>query len=109
MAPDNIDLEAIQEDYAKCAADPWYFISHHVHISDPNKGDIPFEAWVHLRDLLSMVMANDRVIILKARQIGITWLFAGLALWYCLFRPNSQVLVLSIGQLEATAFKKRCR
>jgi hypothetical protein len=38
---------------------------------------------------------------LKARQIGITWLAALLALWIALFRPGTRVLILSVNEDEA--------
>lgn len=97
------------EEYARCATDKWYFMTQFIHVSDPNKGDIMFESWPHLEKLLYAIETHDRIIILKARQIGITWLIAAYALWLCLFRPNSRILVVSEDQTKSTEFKNRVR
>ena len=112
METQSSSIELTEEQaalYAQCATDPWYFMTTYIHIDDPNRGDLVFEAWDHLHKLLDYVMADDRVIILKARQIGITWLIAAYSLWLCLFRPNSKVLVVSEDQTKSTEFKNRCR
>ena len=40
-------------------------------------------------------------LVLKARQIGITWLGAGYGLWKLLTKPGTRVLVVSINEDEA--------
>ena len=92
----------------RCGVDPWHFISKYGTIQDRKLGNIPFEAWPHLEKLCRIVQSNDRIIILKARQVGITWFFAGFALWYALFRENSNVVILSRRDDEAKKFKDRC-
>ncbi len=96
------------EEYAKCAADKWYFIIHHIRIRDPILGIIPISQWPHLHQLLDIIDANDRIIILKARQLGITWLVCAIALWYVLFRNSANVLMFSRRENEAAAMKNRC-
>jgi hypothetical protein len=67
----------------------------------------PDDGWAWQRDTLDWWMANDRTLILKARQIGVTWLGAALALWYIMFRPGSRVLIYSIGETEAKLVIRR--
>jgi hypothetical protein len=43
----------------------------------------------------------DRWIGLKARQIGVTWLAAGLTLWALLFLPGTRCLIVSTNEDEA--------
>lgn len=102
-------VEQHVEEYSACVQDPWHFITNYVHISVPGVGDVNFEAWPHLEDLCNITMNNDRIIILKARQIGVTWFYVALAMWYALFRPNSNILVISIRQIESTEFKRRAK
>jgi hypothetical protein len=40
--------------------------------------------WYWQRKLLDSWISDEKNIVLKARQLGITWLAAGLALWYVL-------------------------
>lgn len=57
--------------------------------------------WYWQRGVLDSWISSDRNLILKARQIGITWLAAGLGLWTALYKPGSRVLVVSINEDEA--------
>ena len=95
------------EEYAKCAADKWYFITHYVKISDPAEGIIQLANWVHLHQLLDIIDENNRIIILKARQTGITWILCGLALWYVMFQHSATILMFSRREVEAVGMKNR--
>src|SRR5512146_2789957 len=57
--------------------------------------------WSWQRPYLDWIIENDQTITLKGRQLGVTWVWAGLALWYLLFRPGSDVLVYSIKEDDA--------
>ncbi|KKN77065.1 hypothetical protein LCGC14_0364040 [marine sediment metagenome] len=95
------------DEYAKCAADKWHFISNYAQISDPSEGIISLAPWLHLQQLTQIIDANDRVIILKARQIGITWLVCAIALWYVTFKHSSNVLMFSRRETESIGMKNR--
>ena len=62
---------------------------------DPSKG------WYWQRQLVDEIMANGAMLILKARQLGATWVCAAVALWYMLFRPGSYCLLFSYTEAEA--------
>jgi hypothetical protein len=57
--------------------------------------------WHWHREILDNWLENTLSLELKARQIGITWLAALLALWIALFRPGTRVLILSVNEDEA--------
>jgi hypothetical protein len=63
--------------------------------------------WYWQRTLLDEWMASEKHISLKARQLGITWLAGGLALWTLLYTPGSQVLCVSIKEEEAVKVVNR--
>ena len=48
-----------------------------------------------------------KFIILKARQLGVTWLAVALGLWYILYRPGSNVVAWSQGLDEAKLLIQR--
>ncbi len=48
-----------------------------------------------------------KFIILKARQLGVTWLAVALGLWYMLMRPGSNILCHSQGEDEAKLLVQR--
>ena len=64
-------------------------------LSDP-EGD-----WYWQRRVLDKWIAHPLSMVLKARQIGITWLAAGYALWKLLVLPGTRALVVSINEDEA--------
>ncbi len=96
------------EEYAHCAADKWYFIANYIKIRDSKLGIIPMVEWPHLHQLLDIIEEHDRVIVLKSRQIGITWILCALALWYVLFQHSANVLMFSRRETESINMKNRC-
>ena len=64
-------------------------------LNDPEAG------WYWQRGVLDEWMAHPLSLVLKARQIGITWLGAGYALWKLLTMPGTRALVVSINEDEA--------
>lgn len=79
-------------------------------IEEPQGQDmtlIPFDLWPEQVRALEMIQAEARLIILKARQLGITWLILAEDLWDCLHHPGIVVLYFSKGQLEADELIRR--
>lgn len=57
--------------------------------------------------VLWQMMTERLIIILKARQLGISWLCCAYALWLCLFQPGRLVLIFSRNQALANENKRR--
>lgn len=55
--------------------------------------DHPDGRWGWQGEYLSFLWEHLRTISLKARQLGVTWIVAALAVWFLLYRPGSLVLV----------------
>jgi hypothetical protein len=68
---------------------------------------IPFHLWPAQQALLSLIGNERLILILKARQLGISWLVCAYAVWLCLYRPSRLVLFFSIGQGEANEMMRR--
>jgi hypothetical protein len=90
------------------------FIQHEVIIDDaqPDQDSdalatMPFHMWDAQRDLLADIVSERLLFILKARQLGISWLVCAYVLWLCLYRPGRVVLMFSIGQVEANELLRR--
>lgn len=62
---------------------------------------IDLKDWGWQRPYLEWILASDQTITLKGRQLGVTWVWALLALHYLLFRPGADVLVYSIKEDDA--------
>lgn len=98
---------------AKCSADCAYFTDTYGQLDQP-QGDggvatIPFRLWPAQTALLWRLMTERQILILKARQLGISWLLCAYALWLCLYHPGRVVLLFSRGQLEADELLRRIK
>lgn len=63
--------------------------------------------WSWQRDYLEWILENDLTCTLKGRQLGVTWVWAALALWYLLFKPGVDVLIYSIKEEDAAEVVNR--
>ena len=94
---------------SRCLADPAHFITTHCQLrSDTGAGLIPFALFDYQRDLLRDFLAHRELIILKARQLGISELVAAYAVWMTL-RPQQNVILLSQTEKDADELLKKCR
>ncbi len=65
-------------------------------------GIIPFEIPPHIESLLSDLLTYRLNIILKSRQVYVTWTIQGFSLWRALFHVGANIITLSKGEEEAT-------
>ena len=72
-------------------------------------GTAPFKLWPAQLWVCYRLMIARLVIILKARQLGISWIVCGYALWLCLFKPGQLILLFSQGEKEAIELLRRVR
>jgi hypothetical protein len=90
-----------------CAEDPGYFLDRYVFIYDATWADwLPFRLWTAQIETLDTIRDHRLVVILKARQLGLTWLVLGYALWLMLFHPAATVLLFSRRDDEAADLLK---
>jgi hypothetical protein len=91
-----------QREIRKCRKSPAYFLDTYVQIYDAVSGGwMPFRLWPAQLQTLSTIAAKRLTVILKARQLGLTWLVLGFALWSMLFWPAATVLLFSRRDDEA--------
>lgn len=87
---------------AKCYRNPAYWVEHYVQIEDATEGSwIPFGLWREQASVLRMFQDHRLSIVLKARQLGLSWLVLAWALYLMLFRPSATVLLFSRRDDEA--------
>ena len=75
----------------------------------PGRGRIRFTRWDHLIDIAEKLTSERLIVILKARQIGFSWLIAAYAAWLARFHEGAVILMLSKGQDEAKALLGKVR
>jgi len=85
----------------KCKSDPVYFFKKYCFISHPQRGKIHFNTFPFQDKVLKIIGKHPYSIILKSRQLGISTLSAGHALWLMIFHENKNVLALATTQATA--------
>lgn len=70
---------------------------------------VPFVLWPHQREIIDAAMKRRRIIVLKARQLGVTWAMALFALWYAIANPSTDIVIVSVGEREAKKVNQRIR
>ncbi len=93
--------EAIKREYAKCATDPVYFLGKYGIIQHPVRGKVNFNLYDFQEKSLQSFMQHDYNIVLKARQLGLSTLTAGYALWMMTFQQDNNILVIATKQETA--------
>ena len=85
-----------------------YFVDTYGHIEDKDAYTLiqPFKIWDEQRKALRQFRDNKLNVILKARQLGITWLVLHYSLWKML-RPGRTVIGLSRTEDEAQELVRR--
>jgi hypothetical protein len=87
-----------------------YWLSKYVRIEDGQAGAIPFELWPCHLEASQALLDHRRIVILKARQIGMSWLFgAAYPLWLAQFHPAKLAMLFSRGEDESTELVRKCR
>lgn len=66
------------------------------------------ERWAWQRDFLKEVHHSQRMVALKARQLGVTWLCCAYVVWTALYRPGTLSLVYRQKHEEAQENVRRC-
>lgn len=90
--------QLIKAEYAKCALDPIHFMRKYAYIQHPTRGKILFDLYQFQERSLDEISKHDYSIILKSRQLGISTLTAGYALWNMIFNEDFNVLVIATKQ-----------
>lgn len=70
---------------------------------------MPFHLWPCQTQVLWTFLCKRLILILKARQLGISWLCCGYALWLCLFAPGKVALLFSKKQGDADELLRRVK
>ena len=97
MSKQNIK-QLIAKEYQRCAQDPVHFMRKYCYIQHPTRGKILFNLFPFQEKTLIEFKNHDYNIILKSRQLGISTLSAGVALWNMIFNEDFNVLVIATKQ-----------
>lgn len=93
----------------KCGKDPVYFLNTYARIQHPTQGRIPFKTYDFQDDVLHDIEKNRFNIILKSRQLGLSTIAAGYAVWYAIFYRDKNILVIATKLDTAMNFIKKVK
>jgi hypothetical protein len=93
--------QVIRQEYLRCAQDPVHFMRKYCYIQHPQRGRIQFNLYPFQEKVLTLFRDNDYTTVLKSRQLGISTLAAGYALWLMTFHKDRNVLALATTQATA--------
>ena len=97
MTTRDVLRRAWESEVAYCRDHIDYFVDHYGHIEDKDSAEVivPFRMWKEQREALLSMHEHRLNIILKARQLGITWLALHVAAHMMLTMQGSTVVALS--------------
>ena len=107
MAADAAWVRRQELDY--CAEHPVYFAETYGHIEDKSAGELiqPFRLWPAQKQALEELASHRMNVILKARQLGITWLALTEAVRLLLCRSGRTAVAISRAEDEAKELVRR--
>ena len=85
------------EERERMKADCEHFIENYVYIEDRDSPELAvlFHLWEGQKKALNSFLTERLNIVLKARQLGLTWLALAYAVWCMVFRAGFSVVALS--------------
>lgn len=84
------------------------FLDEHVYIEDKIKHmPLKLNLWPEQRKILNQMTTERLLILLKTRQIGLTWLTAALVLWLAIRNPLYLSIIISASEDHAIEFLNR--
>lgn len=96
------DPTAQAAEWALCAASPLYFIPAYCWVFNATAESwLPFDLWPAQAWVLQRLTQQRLTVVLKARQLGLTWLALALYLWQMLFKPAATIGIFSRTETDA--------
>ena len=105
----KITKEKIVKEVVKSGKKPVYFINTYCKIPHPGKGLIPFKTYDFQADLVEDLALHRFIVVLKARQLGISTITAAYVAWLVLFHRDKNVLIVATKLATAANLVKKVK
>lgn len=97
----------------KARKDPYYFLTQLCYTMDEHDSSgNPFKLIPkaeYIRDVCDLFQTENLLAIEKSRQMMISWVCMGLALWYTMFNPGKRTFIMSKKEKDADAMLDRIK
>jgi len=92
------------EELAWCRKDPRYFIENYCWVEREATAEVlPFIPFPFQIKILESLQRGEKIVVLKSRRVGWSWILAAFAAWLINFQKGIKVLLLSRTENEAIA------
>lgn len=98
-----------ERDRRACFADPCVFMERNVQIEEPDGTVIPLQLWPFQAQAVQALHTDRAVIVLKARRLGLSWIYLAYALWLAIVQQGVRVLILCKTEADAAELLDRIR
>jgi hypothetical protein len=78
----------------------------YVQVPSPGYGVQPFKTWPHIPEIVEALRTKPRIIVLKARQVGLTTTLGSDAIFDC-FQKYANIALISQGEVESVDFLQK--
>lgn len=99
--------ELAEEEIRLYMDDSWLFCRRLVKTEDRG-GFQPYPDWNYLRRFDDALNLHDKVIVLKSRQMFMSWAMCAYAVWYALFHRSAIIMFISKREKESKELIRRC-
>ena len=93
----------------KYAKNPWHFMTNFVYTLERKEGIKKFPDYTYLKDFVREMKKERLLIVLKSRQMLITWTVISFLVWDCIIKGSSEVLLISKREAESEELLKRAK
>jgi hypothetical protein len=101
-------MKKFDKEWVKCYNDPKYFINKYCFIQHPKKGRILFNTYSHQDKCIDSFNNNEKTLILKARQMGLSSLTMAYVFWLAHFKKQ-KVAVFCLNSHMAKALMDKIK
>lgn len=98
-----------EKERRRCKRDPLHFIRRHVRVELKDGTPVPFRLWPCQEETIRALHEHGQVIVLKARQLGLSWTVLAYALWLAIFQQGIRVVILCKKDADAKKLLARIR
>lgn len=91
------------EEYKRCSQDAVYVLKKYAYLRHITQGKMKWEPYDWQIELVEMLQAGENVVVLKSRQVGVSWTVAFFVAWMIHFKPGIELCLIS--QMEKKAIK----
>lgn len=102
-------LEKEFRELIKCRENPQVFFSRYLYTVERKKGKMRFPEYQYLKNLVDVLGRERLVIVLKSRQMLISWTVTAFVVWDMIFKGNSDNLFISKRKDEAVELLRRAK